>query len=171
MESYDTELPFLDIRIYKERNRLETDIYHKATGTFQYLNYTSCHPGHIKQNIPFSMARRICTIVLNPQIKETRLQELSNRLLKRNYPLHIIQDGIERAKLKPLEDLMKTKDKQEGDNKLIFVQTCNSNIPDIFKIMDKGKHMLNGLEKYEANCEPQVDQRTKASLKFKTNSN
>ena len=116
MESNDTELPFLDIRIYKETNRLETDIYHKATDTFQYLNCTSCHPRHIKQNIPFSMARRICTIVSNPQIKETRLQELSNRVLKRNYPLQIIQDGIKRAKPIPLEDLRKTKDKQEGDN-------------------------------------------------------
>ena len=38
MESNDTELPFLDIRIYKETNRLETDIYHKATDNFQYLN-------------------------------------------------------------------------------------------------------------------------------------
>ena len=101
MESNDTELPLLDIRIYKETNRLETDIYHKATDTFQYLNYTLCHPRHIKQKIPFSMARRICTIVSNPQIKETRLQELSNRLLKGNYPLQIIQEGIERAKLIP----------------------------------------------------------------------
>ena len=109
MESNDTELPFLDIRIYKETNRLETDIYHKATDTFQYLNYTSYHPRHIKQNIPFSIARRICTIVSNPQIKETRLQELSNHLLKRNYPLQIIQDGIKRAKLIPLKDLRKTK--------------------------------------------------------------
>ena len=50
----------------------------------------------------------------------------------------IIQDGMERAKLIPLEHLRKTKDKQEGDNKLIFIQTYNPNNPDIFKIMDKG---------------------------------
>ena len=46
-----------------------------------------------------------------------------------------------------MKDLRKTKDKQEGDNKLIFIQTFNPNNPDIFKIMNKGKHMLNGSEK------------------------
>ena len=61
------------------------------------------------------MVRRICTIVSNPQIKETRLQELSNRLLKRNYPLQ--------------------------------TYNYNTNNPDIFKSMGKGKHMLNGSEK------------------------
>ena len=55
-------------------------------------------------------------------------------------------DGIERAKLIPLEDLRNTKDKQ-GDNRLIFIQTYNPITPEIFKIMDKGKHILNGSEK------------------------
>ena len=63
-----------------------TDIFFKITDKKQYINFSSCHPKHTKVNVPFSLARMICTIVENKTILKQRLSELANILLKRQYP-------------------------------------------------------------------------------------
>ena len=80
------ELPFLDILIIKRDQTIVTDIFYKITDSKQYLNFKSCHPKHTKINIPFSLARRICTIVSDKALLRQRLSELANILLKRKYP-------------------------------------------------------------------------------------
>jgi hypothetical protein len=77
METSEEQISFLDIVVYKEDTMIKTDIFHKPTDTFQYLHFSSCHPRHIKNNIPFNLARRICTIVSDEQRKEQRLKELN----------------------------------------------------------------------------------------------
>ena len=98
MESSTKEIQFLDICVYIENPEIKTDIYHKETDTFNYLDFRSCHPSYCKANIPFNMAKRICTIISDHTIKEQRLKELETRLLKRNYPQGLITKGIEKAK-------------------------------------------------------------------------
>ena len=80
------ELPFLDVMIRKDNTHLTTDIYYKPTDSFQYLPYTSSHPRHTKNNIPYNLARRICMIVENQDIKKRRLQDLKQILLRKQYP-------------------------------------------------------------------------------------
>ena len=48
MEKDNYRLPFLDILLFKNENKLETDIYYKDTDKHQYLDYFSCHPKHTK---------------------------------------------------------------------------------------------------------------------------
>ena len=60
------EIPFLDVNVMLLNGRLETDLYVKPTDKHQYLlkQWSSCHPSHTKQSIPFSMPlrlRRICS--------------------------------------------------------------------------------------------------------------
>ena len=54
---------------------ISTDIYFKSTDSKQYLNFKSCHPKHTKVNIPFSLARRIWTIVSDISVRNVRLKE------------------------------------------------------------------------------------------------
>ena len=56
------EIPFLDSLIIKRDQTIVTDNFYKITETKRYLNFKSCHQKHTKTNIPFSLARRICTI-------------------------------------------------------------------------------------------------------------
>lgn len=44
------------------------------------------HPRHIKNSIPYNLARRLCTIVSENHTLNVRLQELNRFLLERNYP-------------------------------------------------------------------------------------
>lgn len=76
METSDTQLPFLDILILKSGR------HYKSTDTHQYLNCHSCHPSHTKRKIPYCMARRICAIVSDHNIREVRLKELKMKKMK-----------------------------------------------------------------------------------------
>ena len=98
IDSSTSKLSFLDILIILEKGEITTDIFYKATDTHQYLNFYSCHPSHTKRNIPYCMARRICTIVTKDEIRTVRLQELEDFLLQQNYPEKLVDDGIKKAK-------------------------------------------------------------------------
>ena len=90
-------IPFLDVTIYKHNNRLETDIYHKPTDSFNYLPFHSQHPRHVTRNIPYCLARRIIMLVTNPTIRHQRLQNLKNILLELKYPEHLLNDAINKT--------------------------------------------------------------------------
>ena len=85
-ETSDKLVPFLDILVMIKGTDVITDIYHKPTDSKQYLDYKSCHPRSTKNNVPFNLARRICTIVTNKLLRNRRLSELREVLLGRNYP-------------------------------------------------------------------------------------
>jgi len=65
MECSELAIPFLDILIEQKNNTISMDLYRKPTDTQRCLHFKSNHPKHCLKNIPFAMARRICTIVEN----------------------------------------------------------------------------------------------------------
>ena len=65
MEYSNVQQPFLDVLVKRENTKIETDIYYKPTDSKQYLLFNSLHPKHTKTSIPFSLARRIRSIVTN----------------------------------------------------------------------------------------------------------
>ena len=76
MEYSNERLPFLDVLLIKSNNRISTDIFFKETDSKQYLNFYSCHPKHTKTSIPYSLARRIYTVVSDQCQREKCLSEL-----------------------------------------------------------------------------------------------
>ena len=128
------QLPFLDILVMKEGTSVPTDIYYKATDSKQYLNFNSCHPKHTKINIPFSLARRLCTIISNKSTLDTRLKELTTTLIERKYPLQIIKSGITRALEIPREDLLRVQEKNE-ENITPSISTYNPKNKEAFGIL------------------------------------
>ena len=84
--------------IKKTVDKIETDIYYKPTDSKQYLLFNSCHPKHVAANIPYNLARRICTIVDNTETRNIRLEELKTFLENQNYPKTLIEAGIKKAK-------------------------------------------------------------------------
>ena len=45
------EIVFLDVGVLKTENGFETIVFNKETDADNYLNFTSCHPRHTKENI------------------------------------------------------------------------------------------------------------------------
>ena len=131
IEKSKDKLPFLDILLCKGEENLHTAIFYKETDAHQYLDFRSCHPKHTKQNIPFSLARRICAIVSKPDTRERRLTELKEFLRKQNYPKSIISEGIRKAKSLTRDELRAPKEPQSNRNILPLVKTNNPNNPQI----------------------------------------
>ena len=133
METSANSISFLDILIMRDENdNIWMNIYHKPTDARRYVPFNSCHPKHTLSNIPYSLARRICTIIENEDAKDLELMDLANSLKRQGYPDSIIKKGIEKAKNSPQIELRKPKEKNE--RKLLpFVHTNNPNNPDIFK--------------------------------------
>ena len=126
MESDMKELPFLDILIKNIGGHIGTDIYSKPTDAKQYLLFSSAHPKHTKTNLPFSLARRTCAIVSEKHVLNQRLSELEQTLRKRNYPINIIKNGIEKAKALQKETLRIPKQKRMIKTYRIFLHITNA---------------------------------------------
>ena len=63
MDASDKELPFLDILIKRNDDKIWRDTYLKPIDSRWCLSLLSSHPNHCKQNIPFTLAPIICIIV------------------------------------------------------------------------------------------------------------
>ena len=91
IEKSRTRLSFLDPQVTNQNGTLLTDIYNKRTDSKQYLLYTSCHPKHIRNTIPYNLARRLKMIVSDETILITRLEALNTFLLRQKYPRHSLK--------------------------------------------------------------------------------
>ena len=142
MENSSDHLPFLDINILKTENELSMDIYFKPTDTRRCLPFHSCHPKHTRNSIPYTLARRICTIVENNELKQKRLKELKEILESQKYPNDLIDVGIFKALNIPQTELRTTKEKKK-EKSLAFISTYNPNNQNIFP---KIKEAFNTLQ-------------------------
>ena len=141
-------LPFLNVFLYIENNKLLTDIFYKSTDSHDYLPFNSCHPRHIKVNIPKTLARIICTIVDDPTRKLFRLRELKTWLLKAGYPSHLINNGFNQI-LQYDQVTLRTKNIHKDSNILPFVQTHNPRNPDVYGFLVSAFNFLISSEKYK----------------------
>lgn len=141
IEKSEKQLPFLDILLVKTGTQLKTDIYFKVTDTKQYLNFYSCHPRHTKKSIPYNLARRVCTIVSDEKLRDRRLSELFQSLLKRNYPKLLIQNGIDSAKKIPRKDLL-TVNLKADETSLPYVSTHNPRNPEAYTVINQHLPLL-----------------------------
>ena len=124
METGDKELPFLDILIKRNDDKMWMDICFKLTDIRGYFPFWSSLSNHCKEWIPFTLARRICTIVVNKQQELRQLSELKENLKKHDYPVNIITNGIKKALEIPQDELAKLKEKQIYEI-LSFIFTFN----------------------------------------------
>ena len=126
VEKNKHNIPFLDVMIIKDGENITTDIYRKPTDTLNYIDYKSCHPRHTRINIPFNLAKRITSIVSDPNTMETRFQELRHTLRNKNYPRNLIERGIQEA-----QNMHRTKKTQDKEV-IPFITTHNPNNPNPF---------------------------------------
>ena len=66
-------LAFLDTSCRIVDGKVLTDLYRKETDRNQYLLPSSCHPAHVSDNIPYSLALRIVRICSLPEDREKKI--------------------------------------------------------------------------------------------------
>ena len=108
------------ILIKHNNDKIWMDIYYKPTDIHRCLPFSSNHPKHCKNNIPFTLARCICTIVENNEPKMKHLEDLRMNLSKYQYPKQLTEFGINKALSIPLQEL-DTPKTISNDNSLPFI--------------------------------------------------
>ena len=113
------------------------DLYRKETDRNQYLLPSSCHPTHVTQNIPFSLALRIVRICTFSTDREKRFSELKDLLISRDYKSKIIDSAIERARNIPRNEALKKVHKEKISKRPVFVVNFDPRLPAIPAILSK----------------------------------
>ena len=90
MEYSKDQILFLDILIKRNEKMTPTNIQKCPA-------FTSGHSNHCKQNIPFCLARRTCTIVENNAEKLKNLENLKSKFTKYKYPDWLIRERFQKA--------------------------------------------------------------------------
>ena len=91
------QIPFLDILVKIKNGYLHTDLYTKDTDAHAYLQYTSCHPKHCVNNIPYSQFLRVRRICSEDEDVQRNFDTLTNYFLQRQYPADVITRARNRA--------------------------------------------------------------------------
>ena len=113
---------------------METD--KKENSRIQYLLPSSCHPGHVTKNIPYSLAYRLLRICSDQNTFKKRLEELRQNLLLRSYNPKIIQDAFDKIKCIDRQEALKRVTKNKESTTTI-VTNFHPSMPSISKIMKK----------------------------------
>ena len=126
MEQHNLYLPFLDIMINKDLRTItfEWTYFIKKTDTRRCVPFNSCHSKQCKKNISFILARRVCTIVENNEVRKKRLDKLQKVLYPQEYPQNLVQEAIRKVTSIPIDNLRVSKAKTDS-NILAFVTTFN----------------------------------------------
>ena len=120
-------------------NTVETDISYKVTNAHDNLPYSSAHPKHCKDNLPYDLAKRITVFVSNDEKVEMRLKELKKWLKDCNYADSVTNQSFCNAKL---QDPVPFKDNSKNTP---FVKTYYENI-DNEKVVRKIRPKLSNVQ-------------------------
>ena len=90
---------FLDTVVYKG-NRFVTEslldirTHYKATKTFQYTHFSSCHPPGVKRGFIEGEALRLLQTNSTKETFEEKIKQFESRLIERGYPKNLVQRSL-----------------------------------------------------------------------------
>ena len=85
----ENSLPFLDVKVTRDRNQVHTSVYRKPTHTDRYLNYGSNHHPRIKSGIIKCLAHRARSVCSKDTIR-TELDHLQEVFESNAYPPSLV---------------------------------------------------------------------------------
>ena len=95
-EISETSLAFLDIKVSISGNMLCTSVHYKPTDSHSYLLYSSSHPSHVKNSIPYSQLLRLGCVRSDDSDFSSK-SEMCQFFEKRCYPVSVVKAGHHRA--------------------------------------------------------------------------
>ncbi|KAK3746092.1 hypothetical protein QZH41_004617 [Actinostola sp. cb2023] len=90
----ERELPFLDITLRIDHDRLQTSVFYKETATHNYLHYNSSHPSHCKRSIPYSQFLRLRRLCSDNNDFLARSTEMKTFFIHRGYLSSSLDDDL-----------------------------------------------------------------------------
>ena len=141
-EISEQEITFLDTSVYKGL-RFNTDVktHFKPTETFQYTEFTSCHPPRVKKGfIKGEALRLLCTNSSRFNFEEN-IPKFKRTLVARDYPEMLIQETLSEVKIENRNASLTQKPK-ENKRILPFVTQYQLSVPNLKQILMKNWYLL-----------------------------
>ena len=91
---------FMSIKLtLHDGRRVETELYYKETNNHHYLEYSSFHAKHVKDNIPYNFFKKIIVFTSDPEKERLEIERMKNWLHKCGYPKFVVDKGLHNSKL------------------------------------------------------------------------
>ena len=87
----DGSLPFLDVRVHRNGNKLVTTVYRKPTHTGRYLHYLSNHPDTAKRSVVRALTNRKEYITAGEGEIKQELARVDDELSMNDYPRNFVE--------------------------------------------------------------------------------
>ena len=110
-EISETSLAFLDIKVSISGNVLCT---YKPTDSHSYLLYSSSHPSHVKNSIPYSQFLRLRRESSDDSDSSSKSEEMC-QFEKRGYPVSVVKVGHHCAQQFDRQSALQTSQKDRND--------------------------------------------------------
>ena len=93
-EISDSSVAFLDILVSISDNRLTTSIHYKPTDSHSYLFYSSSHPQHTLNSIPYSQFLRLRRLCSDDVDLSNQCHLMRSNFLNRGYPNEVVSRAL-----------------------------------------------------------------------------
>ena len=113
---------------------IKTDLYVKPGRKCNYLLPSSCHPKHITQNIPFSLALRLKRICSDNVDFLKQLDILKTTLLSRGYRRNFVSEAFEKVKVIERKNALQRTEK-EVVKRIALTLPYDPRLPNISNIL------------------------------------
>ncbi|XP_067844434.1 uncharacterized protein [Heptranchias perlo] len=138
MDYSSESVSFLDTRISIKDGYLSTSLYRKPTDNLTMLHFSSFHPNHVKEAIPYVQALRIHRVCSDEEERDGHLQTLKDALVRTGYDPRLIDRQFQRATAKNRTDLLRRLTR-DATNRVPFVVQY-------FPGAEKLRHVLRSLQ-------------------------
>ena len=99
-----------------------TSVHYKPTDSHSYLMYSSSHPSHVKNSIPYSQFLRLRRLCSEDSDFSLKSEEMCEFFGKRGYPASVVEAGHHRAQQIDRQSALQTSQK-ENSNRIPFTLT------------------------------------------------
>ena len=129
-EISETETTFLDTKVYKgdrfnKESILDVRTHFKATETFQYRNFYSCHPPGVTKGFLKGEALRLLRTNSSQFTFEENIRNFKTHLQNRDYPARKVEKHLSEIKFSDRGMSLAQKNKTARKKILPFVTQCH----------------------------------------------
>lgn len=141
----DSSVSFLDINVTIQHGscNIATSVFYKETDSHSYLLYSSSHPQRCRDSIPFSQFLRLRRICSDDLDFECQTERMVGFFLARQYPKHLVQKALERARAIPRSQALTTTDRTaDNEDRTVAVLTFHPHNLPVRNILLSNFHLL-----------------------------
>ena len=126
---------------FKTESVLDVKTHFKPTETFQYTEFSTCHPPGVKRGFIKGEALRLLRTNSSRITFEEYIKKFETNLIERGYPEKLTQETLSEVKFESRKEALTQKQKQ---NKRIlpFVTEYHPSVPNWKQILMKNWHFI-----------------------------